>query len=91
MIELLSLREIKDEGLFHTCGIKNYKGFYRKVSGPTAKYMDFACHNSAYGYPLFKTNKLTKYQIKSGHFGPTKGFLQSAGDTTTSRTGMANH
>ena len=36
MMELYSLGEIKDDVLFHTCGIKNYNGFYRKVSGPTA-------------------------------------------------------
>ena len=49
IIELYSLGEIKDDVLFHTCGIKNYNGFYKKVGGP-AKY--FACYNSAYGYPF---------------------------------------
>ena len=52
MIELYSLGEIKDNVLFHNCGIKNYNRFYKKVSGPTAKY--FACYNFAHGYPLFK-------------------------------------
>ena len=56
MVELYSLGEIKDDVLFHTCGIKNCNGFFKKVSGPTAKY--FACYNFAYEYPLFKTHKL---------------------------------
>ena len=45
MIELHSLGEIKDDDLFHTCKIKNYNGFYKKVSGLTA---NFACYNSVY-------------------------------------------
>ena len=31
MIELYSLKKIKDENLCHTCEIKNYYGFYRKA------------------------------------------------------------
>ena len=30
MIEFHSLGEIKNSDLFHTCGIKNYNGFYEK-------------------------------------------------------------
>ena len=44
MIEFYSLGEIKNDVLFHTCGIKNYNRFYKKVSGPTAKY--FACYKT---------------------------------------------
>ena len=32
MIELHNFKEIIDEGLFHTCEIQNYNGFYGKVS-----------------------------------------------------------
>ena len=89
MIELHSLGEIKDDVLFHTCEIKNYNGFYKKVSGPTAKY--FACYNSAYGYPLFKTHKLNKDQLlEVDILDIPRKFLQSAGDITTSRTGVRN-
>ena len=38
MIELHNLGVIKDKELFHICGIKNYNGIYKKLSGPTAKY-----------------------------------------------------
>ena len=83
MIELHSLGEIKDDVLFHTCGIKNYNGFYKKVNGPTAKY--FACYNSAYGYPLFKTHKLNNQLLEVDIMDIPRRFLQSAGDITTSR------
>ena len=32
MIKLHNFKEITDEGLFHTCEIQNYNGFYGKVS-----------------------------------------------------------
>ena len=84
MIELYSLGEIKDNVLFHNCGIKNYNRFYKKVSGPTAKY--FACYNFAYEYPLFKTHKLNKDQLlEVDILDIPRRFLQSAGDITSSR------
>ena len=84
MVKLHSLGEIKDDDLFQTCGINNYNGFYKKVRGPTVKY--FACYNSAYGYPLFKTHKFNKDQLLEVDILDIPGrFLQPTGDSTTSR------
>ena len=84
IIELHGVGEIKDDVLFHTCGIKNYNRFYKKVSGPTAKYSAF--YNSAYGYPLFKIHKLNNNQLlEVDILNIPKRFLQSAGDITTFR------
>ena len=58
--------------------------FIKKVSAPTAKY--FACYNSAYRYPFFKTHKLNNNQLlEVDILDKSRRFLQSAGDITTSR------
>ena len=69
---------------FTLAELKITMDFIKKVSGPTAKY--FACYNSAYGYPLFKTHKLNKEQLLDVDIlDIPRKFLQSAGDITTFR------
>lgn len=75
---------INEEFLLHTVGIKFENGFYRHISGPSAKY--FSVSNTAYAYPLFKTHKLLEEQLRTVEAIdiPTR-FLQAAGQITTSR------